>query len=223
MKQDYWTDDRIGKLDAKGLINLRTNAVAKGTDELVARCEDLLKIKNVRAPGARLGGRPESERNLLTEGDEKLTNLARKLLAIYDLSETAARAASIGVKGYRYISLVGKNGNSKLGGYQRNGDMAIDRYISFQIGREKVALGIMLAKGQPVEQHRWFLSGPKRLLPNQGRSVDVVPGMPASSSNIEEGVVFDDFDAAAQQFKELLAVIAPKRLFLAPDHSTKEI
>ena len=211
MKQDYWTDDRIGKLDAKGLINLRTNAVAKGTDELVARCDALLKIKNVRASGARLGGRPESERNLSTEGDEKLTNLARKLLAIYELSETAARAASIGVKGYRYISLVGKNGNSKLGGDQRNGDMALDRYISFQIGKDKVGIGIMLAKGQPVEQHRWFLSGSKRLLPNQGRAVDLVPGMAETSSNINEGVIFYDFDAAARQFEEILAAIAPKK------------
>ena len=70
----------------------------------------------------------------------------------------------------------------------------------------------MLAKGQPVEQHRWFLSGPKRLLPNQGRSVDVIPGMPASSSNVEEGVVFDDFDAAAQQFEDLLSAIVPKKI-----------
>lgn len=211
MKQDYWTDERLAELDAKKLLNVRTNGAAMGADDLVVRCDALLKIKNVRSPGIGRGGKPTSEKNLQAQADEKLTDLAHELLAKYDLSEETARVASIGVKGYRYLNLVGKNGNSKLGGHQLNGQMAIDRYISFQIGEDKVALGLLLAKGQPAEQHRWIVSGPKRLLPEQRPVVELVPGMNDVLTNTNEGIAFEDFEGAARGFDAILDAIAVRK------------
>ena len=211
MKQDYWTDERLAELDAKKLLNVRTNGAAMGADELVVRCDALLKLKKVRGAGIMRGGKPEGEKSLQAEGDEKLTILAQDLLSKYDLSEETSRAASIGVKGYRYRSLVGKKGNSKLGGHQLKGEVAIDRYISFQLGDEKMALGLLLAKGQPPEQHRWIVSGPKRLLPEQRPVVELVPGMSDLSSNINEGIAYEDFEAAAISFEALVDALAVKK------------
>lgn len=87
MKQDYWTDERLVELDAKKLLNVRTNGAAMGADDLVVRCDALLKIKNVRGPGMRREGKPAMEKNLQADRDEKLTILAHELLAKYDLSE----------------------------------------------------------------------------------------------------------------------------------------
>lgn len=207
-----WTPEKIASLNIPELRALKTNAQKQGNNDVMGLCEAELKRHNARVPGTRRNGRPESEANLQTEADGLLVHLAQQMLAAYDLSEVTARAASQGIKGFRYLPLIGKAGRSKLGGSQRNGTIAIDRYISYRIGDDRIALAILLAKGQQAEDHKWFLSGPESLLPNQVAPTKVIPGLEESTNYTHVGVAFDNFDHAAAKFKEIMAAFAPKKI-----------
>lgn len=206
-----WTPEKIASLDIPKLRALKTNAQDQGNNDVLALCEAELKRQNAKAPSTRRNGRPDGEVNLQAEADGLLVYLAQEMLAAHDLSELTARAASQGTKGYRYLAPLSKTGRSKLGGDQRNGTMAIDRYISYRIGDDKIVLAILLAKGQQAEDHKWFLSGPERLLPNQQAATKVIPGLEESPGCTNVGVAFDNFDLAAAKFKEIMAAFAPKK------------
>ena len=216
-KEILWTPEKIASLSVPKLRALKTNAQNLSKIDIVALCEAELKRQNARGPGTRRNGRPEGEVNLQNEADGLLVHLAHQVLAVHDLSELTARAASQGIKGYRYLALLSKNGSSKLGGHQRKGAIAIDRYISYRIGNDRIALVILLAKGRQAEDHKWFLSGPKRLLPNQQTATEVIPGLDDSTGYTHLGVAFDNFDDAADKFREILAAFAPKKQLIDPE------
>ncbi len=210
-KENNWTPERLGKLDQKGLQNLRKNAETKGVSDLVSQCDEILGTMNIRSRGGQASGKSREESDLQSEGDGLLSELGGKVIDLCDLSEIAARKASEGTKGYRYLSPLGKNGKSKLGGNQRNGTVAIDRYISYRVGNDKVSIGLLLAKGQPVEQHRWILSAPDRLLKDQKPVIEIVPGMADLVNEKNAGVVFAKFEDGAARFEEIICQIAPER------------
>lgn len=214
--KNIWTTEKLSKLNAKELRNVRDNAARKNVLDLVASCDALLSEKGVFERKRNSFGASSEEACLEAEGDENLCSIAKEVMAICDLSEDATLKASQGVKGYRYLNILGKNGQSKLGGHKMAGVAAIDRYISFNIGADKIVFSLVLAKGQSAGQHKWFLSGPERLLPGQKPKKDLIPGM---SDLIEEkavGVVFDDFKPGAAKFKEMMVALTPPRKTTEP-------
>ena len=47
---------------------------------------------------------------------------------------------------------------------QRDGSVAVDRYISYRRGKDIVSLGVFLLKDQPVEAHEFHVIAPLALL-----------------------------------------------------------
>ena len=82
----------------------------------------------------------------------------------YDLSEETAKANSVGVKGFKAHKLLDAKGYAKLGGMQRDGSVAVDRYISYRRGKDIVSLSVFLLKDQPIEAHEFHVIAPKALL-----------------------------------------------------------
>ncbi|MEH6790615.1 hypothetical protein [Parasphingorhabdus sp.] len=208
--KDYWTDEKLDNLDSRKLQNVRTNAQTEGRDDIVARCDTRLAAMKIRKGGKR-SGKSDDIRILEAEGDGQLVSLATNLKAKYDLSQETAKAASGGVKGYRARNLLGKKGASKVGGHQVSGKVLVDRYISYGIGEHTVGLGLILAKEQPLEAHKWFVSSVSQLLPERVPIQLCVPGMDAIDDNKNQGIAYDDFQTAAGKFTELIDQIAPKQ------------
>ncbi len=82
----------------------------------------------------------------------------------YDLSEETAKARSAGVKGFKAHKLLDAKGYAKLGGMQRDGSVAVDRYISYRRGKDIVSLSVFLLKDQPIEAHEFQVIAPLALL-----------------------------------------------------------
>jgi len=95
----------------------------------------------------------------------------------YDLSEETAKARSADVKGFRSHKLLDAKGYAKLGGMQRDGTVAVDRYISYRRGNDIVTLGVWLLKDAPIEDHEFHVSGPASMIEGGKSFVDVRPGI----------------------------------------------
>ena len=92
----------------------------------------------------------------------QLAAVGKEMAEKYDLSEETAKARSAGVKGFRSHKLLDAKGYAKLGGHQRDGTVAVDRYISYRRGNDIVSLGVWLLKDAPVEDHEFHVAAPGR-------------------------------------------------------------
>src|SRR5712672_4668743 len=88
----------------------------------------------------------------------------REMAEKYDLSEETAKAKSADVKGFRSHKLLDAKGYAKLGGHQRDGSVAIERYISYRRGNDIVTLGIWLLKDAPIENHEFHVTAPAEMI-----------------------------------------------------------
>ena len=64
------------------------------------------------------------------------------------------------MKGFKAHKLLDSSGHAKLGGMQRDGSVAVDRYISYRRGKDIVSIGVFLLKDQPVEAHEFHVIAP---------------------------------------------------------------
>ena len=90
----------------------------------------------------------------------QLAAVGKEMAEKYDLSEETAKAKSVGVKGFKSHKLLDAKGYAKLGGMQRDGSVAVDRYISYRRGKDIVSLSVFLLKDQPVEAHEFHVIAP---------------------------------------------------------------
>lgn len=201
-----WTDDRIGALSDSGLKNLLANAERKSVDDLVARCQAELEKRNVLKPRKASKAR-SGLKDFEHEMSLQLAGVGRRMAEKYDLSEETAKAKSAGVKGFRAHKLVGSDGHAKLGGLQRAGFVAIDRYISYRRGNDIVSLGVFLPKNQDMSEHKFFVIAPQEML-DGGKPVDAIRDNHGQKQSADSALVFDDLKAAADAFDKVLARIA---------------
>lgn len=208
-----WTREKVAALKTDDLPKLRVNAAKIDAADVVAWCDEELSVRNVKAARTGRTARPDDERNAEGEAAAQLTRLAKSLLANYDLSAETAKGQSKGIKGFRALELLGKNGSAKVGGLQLNGSLALDRYISYRIGQDRVFLAYVLIKGRPIEQAKWIAVGPKRLLPDAALITDQMEGLREipKAYDGEVGLVTDAFENASNLFARLISEIAPKR------------
>src|SRR6266542_6513524 len=151
-----WSDDRIAGLSNQDLKNLLVNAERKSATEIVARCKAEIERRNAAKPGK--ASKPRTELKEFEQGmSEQLAEIGKAMAAKYDLSEETAKARSAGVKGFKAHKLLDSNGYAKLGGMQRDGSVAVERYISYRRGKDIVSLGVFLPKDQPVEAHEFHV------------------------------------------------------------------
>lgn len=199
-----WTDERIAALSDQDLKNLLDNAERKSAADIAERCRAELARRDAARP--RRAAKPRSGlKEFEREMAERLAAVGRAAAERYDLSEETAKAKSAGVKGFKAHRLLDSRGTAKLGGAQRDGSAAIDRYISYRRGNDVVSLGVWLPKDTPVEQHEFRVTAPVGLV----EGGEARPGAGERDSlSPRECHAFKDLDSAAAAFDRALARVA---------------
>ena len=136
-----WSDERIAALSDQDLKNLLVNAERKSAAEIVAQCNAELEKRDAAKP--RKASKPRTElKEFEHEMSEQIAEIGKAMAAKYDLSEETAKTRSEGIKGFKAHKLLDSKGYAKLGGMQRDGSVAVDRYISYRRGKDIVSLGV---------------------------------------------------------------------------------
>ncbi|MGH6711965.1 MAG: hypothetical protein ACREEK_23720, partial [Bradyrhizobium sp.] len=139
---------------------------------------------------------------------EQLAEIGKAMAAKFDLSEETAKVKSVGIKGFKAHKLLDAKGYAKLGGMQRDGSVAVDRYISYRRGKDIVSLSVFLLKDAPVETHEFHVIAPSALLDGAKPIAEVRPtATEAQKQTADSGLAFADLPAAAAAFEAALAKI----------------
>jgi len=202
-----WTDDRIAALSDQDLKNLLVNAERKSVADVAEKCKTELGKRNALKP--RKASKERSPlKELEHEVSERLAVVGKEMAAKYDLSEATAKAKSEGVKGFKAHRLLDSKGFAKLGGHQRDGSVAIDRYISYRRGNDIVTLGVWLPKDAPADDHEFHVSAPAAMIDGGRPFSEVRPGIAEKELQNSRLIrSFKDLPAAAEAFDKALAKI----------------
>ncbi|HEY3796184.1 MAG TPA: hypothetical protein VGM09_30545 [Bradyrhizobium sp.] len=202
-----WSDDRIAALSDQDLKNLLANAERKSAADLIAKCRAELEKRDAARP--RKAAKPRTELKEFEHAiSGEIAEVGRRMAAKYDLSEETAKARSAGIKGFRSHKLLDGQGYAKLGGHQRDGTVAIDRYISYRRGNDIVMLGVWLPKDAPIESHEFHVSAPAAMIDAGRTFAEVRPGI--SEKDLQETRLirsFKDLPSAEAAFDAALAKI----------------
>jgi ribosomal protein L12E/L44/L45/RPP1/RPP2 len=202
-----WTDDRIAALSDQDLKNLLANAERKSVAELAAKCQAEIDKRFAAKP--RKGPKPRTEvKEFEHEMSGQLAAVGKEMAGKYDLSEETAKANSVGVKGFKAHKLLDAKGFAKLGGMQRDGTVAVDRYVSYRRGNGIVTLGVWLLKDAPIENREFHVSAPADMIEGGKAFSEIRPGIPESSLQ-ESRLIrsFKDLPSAAEAFDAALKKI----------------
>src|SRR5664279_5435683 len=187
-----WSDDRVAALSDQDLKNLLVNAEKKSVAEVIAQCKAELEKRDAAKP--RKASKPRTEvKEFEHNMSAQLASVGKEMAAKYDLSEETAKANSVGVKGFKAHRLLDAKGFAKLGGMQRDGSVAIDRYISYRRGPDIVSLNVFLLKDQPVETHEFHVIAPAALLDGAKPIAEIRPtATPQQKQSSNSGLAFKD-------------------------------
>jgi hypothetical protein len=199
-----WSKDRVGTLSTPEILELQKNARARGVLEVVATCDLVLLT---RKPIRRHSGPSVSTPTKILEAKcaKQLSDFAIHLIAKYDLSASTAAKLSEGAKGFKAHQVTAKNGQAKLGGDQRTGKVAIDRYISYRVRNEPVSLTALLISKESDEGLVWQVLGS----PHHFKNFRPYSQLRPYASDTEGGLYrggeeFIEFSDAAALFESLL-------------------
>ena len=201
-----WTDEKIAALSSPELKNLMANAERKGVETLAATCKAELEKRG--ANKTRVGvGKPRTEvKEFEHTMSEQIAAIGKEMAAKYDLTEDTAKARSEGIKGFRAHKLFGSDGRAKLGGMQRDGSVAVERYISHRRGNDIVSLGVFLLKDQPVDSAEFHVIAPAAILDGAKPIADIRPSATdKQKQSADSGASFKDLESAAAAFDSALA------------------
>ncbi|MGB3505985.1 MAG: hypothetical protein WBA37_11455 [Xanthobacteraceae bacterium] len=202
-----WTDERLEALSTPELKNLLGNAERKSADDLAAKCKAVLETRNALKPNRIAKPRTELKEFEHTVADQ-IAAVGKELAGKYDLSEEMAKARSADVKGFRAHKLLDSKGSAKLGGMQRDGSVAIERYISYRRGNDTVYLGVFLLKDAPLEDHEFHVLAPAALLSGGKPVAEIRPTATEKQKQpADTGLAFKDLAAATAAFDAALAKI----------------
>jgi hypothetical protein len=202
-----WTDERIAALSDHELKNLLANAERQSAGDLSARCKTELIKRDAEKP-RKATKLPTDLKKFEFEMSAKIGAIGKEMAEKYDLSDATAKMKSAGVKGFRPHKLLDSEGCAKLGGHQRSGTVAVDRYISYRRGNEIVTLGVWLQKDAPIESHEFHVSAPASMIEDGRPFGEVRPGI--QETDLQQGRLiraFEDLQSASAAFDTALAKI----------------
>ena len=202
-----WSDEKLAALADKDLKTLLANAERKSATDLVAKCTAELEKRDAAKP--RKTAKPRTELKEFEHAvSAELATVGKAMAEKYDLSEETAKAKSAGVKGFRSHKLLDSQGYAKLGGSQRDGTVAVDRYISYRLGNDIVTLGVWLLKDAPIDAHEFHVSGPAAMIEGGKSFSEVRPGI-SEKEQPDTRLIrsFKDLPSAAVAFDAALAKI----------------
>jgi hypothetical protein len=198
-----WSDDKIAALSDQDLKNLLANAERKAVAQVIAQCKAEMERRDAAKPRKATKQRPELK-EFEHDVSGRLAAVGKEMAEKYDLSEETAKAKSADVKGFRSHKLLDAKGYAKLGGHQRDGTVAVDRYISYRRGNDVVTLGVWLLKNAPIEDHEFHVSAPAEMLEG-GKPFAQVPEKDLQQTRHIRA--FKDLPSAAAAFDAALAKI----------------
>jgi hypothetical protein len=202
-----WSDERIAALSDQDLKNLLVNAERKSAASVVAQCQAEIEKRDAAKPRKAPKARTEVK-EFEHEMSGQLAAVGKQMAEKYDLSEETAKARSEGVKGFRSHKLLDAKGYAKLGGHQRDGTVAVDRYISYRRGNGIVSLGVWLPKDAPIEHHEFHVSAPAGMIEGGEPFSDAqAEASEADASKTRQIRAFKDLPSAAAAFDAALAKI----------------
>lgn len=202
-----WTEEKIASLSDQDLKNLLANAERKSVGDIVERCKAEQAKRHAEKP--RKEGKPRSEvKEFEHQMSEQLAQVGKDVAGKYDLSEETAKAKSEGVKGFKAHRLLDSKGYAKLGGMQRDGSVAMERYISYRRGDSTVYLGVFLPKDAPIDDHEFHVIAPGALLEGGKPVAQIRPNATEKQKQpADSGLAFKDLPSAAAAFGKALAKI----------------
>lgn len=202
-----WLDDRIAALSDQDLKNLLVNAERKSAVEVIAQCKAEMERRDALKP--RRASKPRTElKEFEHDMSGRLAAVGKAMAEKYDLSEETAKAKSAGVKGFKAHKLLDAKGYAKLGGMQRDGSVAVDRYISYRRGKDIVSLSVFLLKDQPIEAHEFHVIAPRAMLEGAKPVAEICPtATEAQKQSADSGLAFKDLPSAAAAFDAALAKV----------------
>jgi hypothetical protein len=202
-----WSEERIAALSNQDLKNLLVNAERKAAADIVARCTAEMEKRDAAKP--RKASKPRTEVKEFEHAmSGQLADIGKAMAEKFDLSEETAKAKSVGVKGFKSHKLLDSQGFAKLGGMQRDGSVAVDRYISYRRGTDIVSLSVFLLKDAAVDSHEFHVIAPAALLDGAKPIAEVRPtATAAQKQTADSGLVFKDLPGAAAAFETALAKI----------------
>jgi hypothetical protein len=174
---------------------------------VIAQCKAELEKREALKP--RKAAKPRTELKEFEHAmSGQLAAVGKAMAEKYDLSEETAKARSAGVKGFKAHRLLDVKGFAKLGGMQRDGSVAVDRYISYRRGKDIVSLSVFLLKDQPIEAHEFQVIAPLALLDGGKPVAKIRPtATEAQKQSADGGLAFKDLPSAAAAFDAVLAKI----------------
>lgn len=202
-----WTDEKIATLSDQDLKNLLANAERKSVGDIVEKCKAEQAKRHAAKP--RKEGKPRSEvKEFEHQMSEQLATVGKDVAGKYDLSEATAKEKSAGVKGFKAHRLLDSKGYAKLGGMQRDGSVAVERYISYRRGDSTVYLGVFLLKDAPVEDHEFHVIAPQAFL-DGGKPIAEIRKTATEKQKqaADSGLAFKDLPSAASAFDTALAKV----------------
>ena len=202
-----WSDDRIAALSDQDLKNLLVNAERKSVAGVIAQCKAEMEKRDAAKP--RKASKPRTElKEFEHDMSGQLAAVGKEMAEKYDLSEETAKAQSAGVKGFKAHKLLDAKGYAKLGGMQRDGSVAVDRYISYRRGKDIVSLSVFLLKDRPIEAHEFQVIAPLAMLDGGKPVAEIRPtATVAQKQSADGGLAFKDLPSAAAAFDAALAKI----------------
>jgi hypothetical protein len=202
-----WSDDRIAALTDQDLKNLLVNAERKSAADIIAQCKAEIEKRDAARP--RKASKPRTElKEFEHDMSAQLAAVGREMADKYDLSEETAKAKSAGMKGFRSHKLLDAKGLAKLGGHQRDGTVAVDRYISYRRGNDIVTLGVWLPKDAPLEDHEFHVTAPAAMIDGGQTFAEVRPAISEKDAKETRHIrAFKDLPSAAAAFDAALAKI----------------
>src|ERR1700733_2285335 len=201
-----WSDERIAALSDQDLKNLLVNAERKSAASVVAQCQAEIEKRDAAKPRKAPKARTEVK-EFEHEMSGQLAAVGKQMADKYDLSEETAKARSEGVKGFRSHKLLDAQGHAKLGGHQRDGTVAVDRYVSYRRGNDIASLGVWLPKEAPIESHEFYVSAPAAMIDGAKPFAEVLPGISQREQETRVVRSFKDLPSAEAAFDAALAKI----------------
>ena len=142
----------------------------------------------------------------------RMEKLGRRLLDVYDLSPVTAKKLSEGTKRFKTHSLLSKSGGAKTGGAQKNGLVAFDRYISYRLKDDVIALISIIYHNRDIDTVRYQVFAPESAVDNFVHISELREHLEKDEEIglSKGGVEFHTFDEAEQLFVSLIDRFAPK-------------
>ena len=150
---------------------------------------------------------------MLAPSNSKFGPIGVREFEVFDLPYilpdlTTLRKVTDGPLGARLLKLLDAKGFAKLGGHQRDGTVAVDRYISYRRGNGTVTLGVWLLKDAPIEDHEFHVSAPATMIEGGKSFAEVRPGISEKDAQETRHIrAFKDLPSAAAAFDAALAKI----------------